>query len=848
MQKLLFKRNYFIFLQIFYNIIINIYLQNVFCQKSENILNNYSTTLNKPNIILLITDDQDKELGSMDFMPKTLKIFNNKGVEFLHGLVSTPICCPSRSSILTGKYVHNHNVMTNSQNCSSIEWRNIHEKKTFLNLLKKKGGYKTSYFGKYLNEYDGSYIPEGIDHFVGLIKNSRFYNYTLNINGKKIRHGDDYKKDYLTDKIINETINFIDNHINNENNVPFLSVLAFPAPHGPEDSAPQYSSMFEGILSHRTSSWNYAPNPDKQWILQRTGKMEPIHVVFTDLLHRKRLQTLQSVDSGIEKLVQKLRELDQLQNTFIIYTSDHGYHLGQFGLVKGKNMPFEFDIKVPFYIRGPGIIRNVKMNNIVSNIDIAPTILNIAGLEIDKEMDGTSFLPLILKNNRKKKVYDNQKQNITLLYSEEKSNWRHTLLIERGKMLKLKKIKDRFLKQKEIFNKKVIFDKACNFEEYHNSCLPGQKWKCIKNKNTNKWTIIKCKDFIEINNECICDNKNTSKKEKEIYNIRDKRYIDKNIVSIMNPYILEILSNWEIEFIKEHFLNHNSWHQGIIEIKKKRNTLSSANNYSLNNVSYSDAIINKESIPELAIDVLCLTVNSIYCESQINFKIKKLKKKLLKIRETKKKWKNMIKCNCSFIFQNYNDTKLRTEKMKHHLHYNDNLTILPDIYLAKNYLGNKNFSSSLGQFYSMYKNLTEGKTKKGQYNSCNVPQMNCFTHDSTHWKTEPLWPDNYGKFCFCQNTNNNTYWCLRTYNETHNFLYCEFITGFISYYDINKDPSQLSNIVYSLDINILEQLSTQLQLLKNCKGINQCEHYSSKYWYLPLDNKEKIDKNSSYKV
>uniref|UniRef100_A0A0K0FMB0 Putative extracellular sulfatase Sulf-1 homolog (inferred by orthology to a C. elegans protein) n=1 Tax=Strongyloides venezuelensis TaxID=75913 RepID=A0A0K0FMB0_STRVS len=770
----------------------------------------------------------------MDFMPKTLKIFGNKGVEFLHGLVSTPICCPSRSSILTGKYVHNHNVMTNSQNCSGVEWRNIHEKKTFLNLLKKKGGYTTSYFGKYLNEYDGSYIPEGIDHFFGLIKNSRFYNYTLNINGKKVRFGDDYQKDYLTDNIINETINFIDNHTKNQSNEPFLSVLAFPAPHGPEDSAPQYSSMFDGILSHRTSAWNYAPNPDKQWILQRTGKMEPIHVVFTDLLHRRRLQTLQSVDDGIERLIQKLRELNQLQNTFIIYTSDHGYHLGQFGLVKGKNMPFEFDIKVPFYVRGPGVSRNIKIDNIISNIDIAPTILNIAGVEKDKEMDGTSFLPLILKNNEKKKQNFVGKYNKNLMSNIDKENWRHTLLIERGKMPKLRKIKERFMKQKNAFNKELILDKACHLEEYQNSCLLGQKWKCIRNENLNKWVIIKCKDYIDVIDECFCGNKTIDE------NAREKRYNDEKNISMMNYQVSKILRNWELEFVKEHFLNNNSWYQGVIEIKRKRDIATpietDLNNKS-NNESSSNTIFSKESIPSLAIDVLCLTVDSIYCESKFNLKIKKLKKKLSKIRGNKRKWKNMFKCNCSSFFQ-HNEYKNLGNKGP---------TILPDVYISKYYVKDKRFLPLLKEFYSMDKNLTEVKTKKGLFNSCNVPQMNCFTHDSTHWKTKPFWPESYGKFCFCQNTNNNTYWCLRTFNETHNFLYCEFITGFISYYDINKDPSQLSNTVYSLEINILEQLSTQLQLLKTCKGVNQCEHYSSKYWYLPYRNK-KNKKGKVFKI
>lgn len=355
----------------------------------------------RPNVVLLLTDDQDEVLGGMTPLKKTRALIGEMGMTFSSAYVPSALCCPSRASILTGKYPHNHHVVNNTLegNCSSKAWQKIQEPNTFPAILRSMCGYQTFFAGKYLNEYGApdagglEHVPLGWSYWYALEKNSKYYNYTLSINGKARKHGENYSVDYLTDVLANVSLDFLDYKSNSE---PFFMMISTPAPHSPWTAAPQYQKTFQNVFAPRNKNFNIH-GTNKHWLIrQAKTPMTNSSIQFLDNAFRRRWQTLLSVDDLVEKLVKRLEFTGELNNTYIFYTSDNGYHTGQFSLPIDKRQLYEFDIKVPLLVRGPGIKPNQTSKMLVANIDLGPTILDIAGYSLNKtQMDGMSLLPIL---------------------------------------------------------------------------------------------------------------------------------------------------------------------------------------------------------------------------------------------------------------------------------------------------------------------------------------------------------------------------------------------------------------------------------------------------------------------
>jgi N-acetylglucosamine-6-sulfatase len=362
----------------------------------------------QPNILVLMTDDQT--LDSMSVMPKTRALIGDRGTTFTRSFANYSLCCPSRSTLYTGQYAHNHGVLSNqlpSGGYTRLDTSN------WLPLWLQAAGYRTMHVGKFLNGYGRDSpptdVPPGFNDWNGTVDPStyRYYGYTVNENGVLRTYGADgdpafYSTDFFARRA-NELIAAAA-----PSPQPFFMSVAFLAPHSgqprdPDDLpglaspavAPRYANAFASVALPTPPSFNESDVSDKPLAIQARPPIGAVLATRIQENYRQRLESLLSVDDAVASIIGALRATGELEDTLILFTSDNGFFHGEHRVPNGKILVYEPSIRLPLLMRGPGVPRGATAPELVTNADLAPTILDAADAVPGRIQDGRSLLELV---------------------------------------------------------------------------------------------------------------------------------------------------------------------------------------------------------------------------------------------------------------------------------------------------------------------------------------------------------------------------------------------------------------------------------------------------------------------
>ncbi|WP_349452249.1 sulfatase [Nonomuraea sp. B19D2] len=350
----------------------------------------------RPNIVLVLADDL--EAGALPYFPNITEHLVREGASFDRFFVTNSWCCPSRSSILRSQYVHSHGVLTNTAPEGGFD--RFHElglERSTIGAWMQQAGYRTALMGKYLNHYPGAtaeeaFVPPGWDEWDVPVRDLyEEYGYRLNENGALFDYGWT-EQDYLSDVLARKAGDFIAGSTGE----PFFLYLAPIGPHNPANPAVRHANAFAGATAPRTPSFNQTDvSAEPLWLRARPAiPQEGIDEI--DERYRARMRAMLGVDDLVGAVVSALRQAGQLDNTYIFFTSDNGFHLGTHRLRQGKTTPFEEAIRIPLVVRGPGIKTNSTISQLGSTVDLATTFAELGGATAPPFAEGRSLAPLLM--------------------------------------------------------------------------------------------------------------------------------------------------------------------------------------------------------------------------------------------------------------------------------------------------------------------------------------------------------------------------------------------------------------------------------------------------------------------
>ena len=344
----------------------------------------------RSNVLVVVTDDMRPD--GLNAMPFTVRWLVKGGRTHTNAYATTPLCCPSRASLFTGRYAHNHGVLKNQDS------HDLDTDQTVMAYLQDQTEYRTALVGKYLNSWSVEEDPPHFDKWASY--SGRYYGKPFNINGTATP-----TTDYSTHHMAERSVQFL-RAFERSDDKPWFLYVATVAPHAPFTIAPEHKAQDVPILgrdirprpSLRERNLSDKPDlPARPFSLERTRE-----------LRKKQWRTLLSVDDMMRKLRKSLAQLDEERDTMVIFTSDQGILQGEHGLF-AKRLPYTESIHVPLLMKWPGHVGHGSDSSLVANVDIAPTIMEVAGIVPKTPVDGRSLL---------------SPEERSVLFIEQLENWR----------------------------------------------------------------------------------------------------------------------------------------------------------------------------------------------------------------------------------------------------------------------------------------------------------------------------------------------------------------------------------------------------------------------------------------
>jgi arylsulfatase A-like enzyme len=361
--------------------------------------------MDRPNVVLIVADDLDADsLSAMPFVSDRLR---RDGVTFSRCYATTPICGPARASLLRGQYAHNHGMLRNNgENGGFHTFHLLGREESTLATWLQKAGYRTALVGKYLNGYPRlprrfsdrtlpeTYVPPGWDEWFAQLDRGALGGpaFRLNENGRVVGY-EDRPENYTTDVLARHAIGVVERAAGG--NAPFFLNVCSLAPHHPAIPAPRHLGAFVATPLPQPPSFDEADVGDKPAHIRNAPRLLDEQVRAIEAHHRDRLRCLLALDELVAGLVDALAARGVLDRTTVLVTSDHGWHRGEHRLPLGKETPYEESIRIPLGAFGWGVAGGRAIDDVALNLDLAPTIADLAGADVPPFADGRSLASLL---------------------------------------------------------------------------------------------------------------------------------------------------------------------------------------------------------------------------------------------------------------------------------------------------------------------------------------------------------------------------------------------------------------------------------------------------------------------